>query len=65
MTVDFFSRFHLDGKRALITGASSGFGAHFAQLLSAAGAEVILAARRTDKLSELQHSLLSALPGSP
>lgn len=59
MTVDFFSRFHLDGKRALITGASSGFGAHFAQLLSAAGAEVILAARRTDKLSELQHSLLS------
>ena len=54
---ELVSRFHLDGKRALITGASSGFGAHFADLLSAAGAEVILAARRADKLSELQQSL--------
>lgn len=59
MATEIFSRFHLDGKRALITGASSGFGAHFAQLLSAAGAEVILAARRADKLSELQQSLVS------
>ncbi len=54
-----FSRFRLDGKRALITGASSGFGAHFAQLLSAAGAEVVLAARRADKLAELQQALQS------
>ena len=52
-----FSRFRLDGKRALITGASSGFGAHFAQLLSAAGAEVVLAARRADKLAGLQKAL--------
>lgn len=51
------SRFRLDGKRALITGASSGFGAHFAWLLSAAGAEVVLAARRTDKLADLQQAL--------
>ena len=42
--------FRLDGKRVLITGASSGFGAHFAEVLAGAGAEVILAARRTDKL---------------
>ena len=54
---DMFSRFRLDGKRALITGASSGFGAHFAHLLSEAGAEVVLAARRADKLAELQQSL--------
>jgi NAD(P)-dependent dehydrogenase (short-subunit alcohol dehydrogenase family) len=47
----------LDGKRALVTGASSGFGAHFAQLLASAGAEVILAARRTDKLQSLADSL--------
>lgn len=47
----------LDGKRALVTGASSGFGAHFAQLLSDAGAEVVLAARRTDKLRALADAL--------
>lgn len=47
----------LDGKRAIVTGASSGFGAHFAQLLVSAGAEVVLAARRTDKLQSLVDSL--------
>jgi NAD(P)-dependent dehydrogenase (short-subunit alcohol dehydrogenase family) len=36
---------------AVITGASSGLGAHFAGLLSAAGASVALAARRTDRLA--------------
>ncbi len=55
--IELFSRFRLDGKRALITGASSGFGAHFAQLLSAAGADVVLAARRVDKLVGLQTAL--------
>ncbi|MEY3980136.1 MAG: hypothetical protein RLZZ375_1565 [Pseudomonadota bacterium] len=47
----------LDGKRVLVTGASSGFGAYFAQLLASAGAEVVLAARRTDKLQSLADSL--------
>ncbi len=47
----------LDGKRALVTGASSGFGAHFAQLLADAGAEVVLAARRVDKLRSLAEAL--------
>lgn len=47
----------LDGKRAIVTGASSGFGVHFAQLLASAGAEVVLAARRTDKLQSLADSL--------
>lgn len=44
------SPFRLDGRRALITGASGGLGLHFAEVLAAAGAEVVLAARRADKL---------------
>ncbi len=43
----------LAGKAALVTGASSGFGRHFARVLSAAGAKVALAARRMDVLEEL------------
>ncbi|CAN5360710.1 SDR family oxidoreductase [soil metagenome] len=49
--------FDLSGKRALITGASSGLGAHFARVLIAAGAEVVLAARRLDALEELARQL--------
>ncbi|MDO8862774.1 SDR family oxidoreductase [Haliea sp. E1-2-M8] len=43
--------FQLQGKTALITGASSGLGVHFARVLAEAGATVILAARRADKLA--------------
>lgn len=43
----------LKGRVALVTGASSGLGARFAQVLAAAGAKVALAARRLDKLEEL------------
>lgn len=42
--------FLLDGKVALVTGASSGFGLHFAQVLAQAGAKVVLGARRKDRL---------------
>ncbi|GGE14494.1 NADP-dependent 3-hydroxy acid dehydrogenase YdfG [Gemmobacter megaterium] len=42
----------LTGRRALVTGASSGLGRHFAQVLAAAGAEVTVAARRADALAE-------------
>ena len=38
--------FNLDGRRALVTGASSGLGRHFALTLAAAGAQVAVAARR-------------------
>ncbi len=45
--------FRLDGKVAILTGASSGLGERFAHVLSAAGAGVVLAARRADRLDEL------------
>jgi len=50
----------LSGKRALVTGASSGLGLHFAGVLSAAGAEVTLAARRIDKVATLAAGLPNA-----
>jgi NAD(P)-dependent dehydrogenase (short-subunit alcohol dehydrogenase family) len=40
----------LTGKTAVVTGASSGLGAHFAALLAAAGARVVIVARRTERL---------------
>lgn len=49
--------FALHGRCALVTGASSGLGAHFAQLFAAAGARVWLAARRVDRLQALQARL--------
>ena len=47
------SVFRLDGKVALVTGASSGLGARFAKTLSLGGAKVALAARRMDRLQAL------------
>lgn len=46
----FETLFGLDGKVALVTGASSGLGARFAQALALAGARVLLCARRENRL---------------
>lgn len=48
---------NLNGKSALITGASGGLGLHFAGVLGRAGAAVTIAARRTDKLSAAAQEL--------
>ena len=52
--------FSLQGKTALISGASSGLGEHFARVLAEAGATVIVAARRADRLQVLQDDILQA-----
>jgi len=53
LPLDLSTLHSLQGKTALVTGASSGLGEFFAKVLSQAGAEVIVAARRTEKLENL------------
>ncbi|WP_353229719.1 SDR family NAD(P)-dependent oxidoreductase [Novosphingobium sp.] len=56
-------RYALAGRIALITGASSGIGAHLAQVFAAAGAKVVLGARRVDRIAALAEQIgASALP---
>jgi NAD(P)-dependent dehydrogenase (short-subunit alcohol dehydrogenase family) len=52
--------FSLAGKVALVTGASSGLGHHFAGVLSRAGAKVVIAARRVDRLETLAADIRAA-----
>jgi NAD(P)-dependent dehydrogenase (short-subunit alcohol dehydrogenase family) len=52
--------FDVAGRVAIVTGASSGLGDHFARVLHAAGAKVVVAARRLDRLE----SLVADLPGA-
>src|SRR5260370_5281954 len=47
----------LSGEAALVTGASSGLGAHFARVLAEKGAKVALAARRLDRLTALAEEI--------
>ena len=60
MSADVLSRFRLDGRMVLVTGASSGLGTHFAQLLASVGARVAVAARRADKLQAVVDGITAA-----
>lgn len=54
------SAFDLTGRTALITGGSSGLGAHFARTLAAKGVKVIVGARRLDRLASLAEEIRAA-----
>ncbi|HET6309883.1 MAG TPA: glucose 1-dehydrogenase [Candidatus Nitrosotalea sp.] len=53
-------RFRLDGRIAIVTGASSGLGVAFARALAEVGATIVLAARRVERLREVQRSIEEA-----
>ena len=61
MTPDPLLSFRLDERVAVVTGASSGLGARFSRVLTAAGARVVLVARRGDRLAELERELPGAI----
>ena len=52
--------FRLDGRCALVTGASGSLGRHFAEVLARAGAAVVLAARRLDRLETIADEIGAA-----
>ncbi|MEO0916737.1 MAG: SDR family oxidoreductase [Pseudomonadota bacterium] len=58
MSLPITPSFRLDGKRALVTGGSSGIGQGCALALGDAGAHVVVAARRAEKLAETVEELL-------
>jgi NAD(P)-dependent dehydrogenase (short-subunit alcohol dehydrogenase family) len=62
VTVDPFAAFRLDGRIAIVTGASSGIGDRFARVLHAAGAQVVAAARREDRLQTLADECEGLVP---
>lgn len=62
MTQQDVSPWRLDGKKALITGGSSGIGLAAAMEFASLGAELILAARGSDRLSAAQQAILSRFP---
>lgn len=57
MSDDFARNFSLAGRVVLVTGASSGIGAHLALVAARAGASVVLAARRVDRLQRLAQKI--------
>jgi NAD(P)-dependent dehydrogenase (short-subunit alcohol dehydrogenase family) len=50
--------FNVSNKTIIVTGASSGLGVTFAEFLASRGANVVISARRKDKLEELKNKIL-------
>ena len=50
--------FNVSNKTIIVTGASSGLGVTFAEFLASRGANVVISARREDKLEELKIKIL-------
>jgi NAD(P)-dependent dehydrogenase (short-subunit alcohol dehydrogenase family) len=69
MGLDLVAPFRLDGKVAIVTGASYGLGVLFAEILATAGADVVVTARSVDKLEDTKQMVESlgrrclAVPG--
>ena len=55
--LDPLSLFRLDGVTAIVTGGSSGLGERFARVMHAVGADVVIAARRADRLMAVSDDL--------
>jgi hypothetical protein len=60
MANDPLAGFRLDGKVAIVTGASAGLGTRFARALDAVGARVVISARRVERLDRLASELHDA-----
>ena len=60
--LDPLASFVLAGRVAIVTGASAGLGTRMARVLNAAGAQVVVAARRADRLKDLADELDDAVP---
>ncbi|MGH9270810.1 MAG: SDR family NAD(P)-dependent oxidoreductase [Ilumatobacteraceae bacterium] len=59
--LDPLTSFRLDGRVAVVTGASSGLGERFARVLDAVGARVVVTARRAERLEALAGSMRDAI----
>jgi hypothetical protein len=59
---DPLTPFRLDGRLAVVTGASSGLGDRFVRVLAGAGATVVAAARRADRLEALASEVEGVIP---